>query len=344
MPEEEEFMNDDRRRAFILGFAAATATTAALAWQQRRRLALARRAGDLAQHTVNSLDVPAERTLLPGAGVQLHTLLAGPEDGPLVVLLHGFPDCWYGWHHQIPALARAGYRVAVPDQRGYNLSEKPSGIASYRIELLIADVASLVHALGRDRAAIVGHDWGGVVAWRLAMDNPGIVERLAILNAPHPRAFARALQHDRSQQLRSWYVALFQIPWLPDALLGLAPGATARFVFRTFGTSQPAFTDRDLEILAAALAQPGAMTAMIHWYRAAYRYPLTGAAPDVHRPTLILWGEEDPALGVELTQGLDDWVHDLQLQTLPGAGHWIQSEAPDEVNHRLLAFLAGQAP
>ncbi|MBN1657209.1 MAG: alpha/beta hydrolase [Anaerolineae bacterium] len=333
-------MPTTRRSAFIWGVATAAATSAGLLWQRRRRLALASQAGKLAQATVNDLDVRAERTLLPGSGVQLHTVLAGPPDGRLVLLLHGFPDCWYGWHHQIPALARAGYRVAVPDQRGYNLSEKPAGVEAYKVDLLTADVAALIRALGHERAAIVGHDWGGFVAWRLAMDYPHLVEQLAILNAPHPRAVARALKgRDWAQALRSWYIALFQLPWLADALFGFSPRATARFVFRAYGARRDAFTEEDLEILAAALAQPGAMTAMIHWYRASFRYPPARRGADIHAPTLVLWGEEDPALGKELTYGLEKWVPDLRLHYLPHVGHWVQSEAAGDVNDHLLTFL-----
>ena len=323
---------------FIWGIAAAAAATGGVVWQRGRRLALADRAGELAQRAVNDMDVHAERTMLPGDGVELHTVLAGPEEGRLVVLLHGFPDCWYGWHHQIPALAGAGYRVAVPDQRGYNLSERPAGIEAYKVDNLTADVVSLIRALGRERAIVVGHDWGGMVAWRLAMDYPQVVERLAILNAPHPRAMARALKHDWSQRLRSWYIALFQVPWLADALFGFWPRGTAEFVFRTYGARRDAFTDHDLEVQAAAIAQPGAMTSMINWYRAATRYR-AGHSADIDTATMVLWGEEDPALGKALTYGLEKWVHTLQMHYLPHTGHWIQNEAPDAVNDYLLTFF-----
>lgn len=329
-----------KRSSFIWGVATAAAATAGILWQRNRRLALAGRAGELSQRAVNELDVRAERTLLPGDGVQLHTVLAGPEDGRLVILLHGFPDCWYGWQHQIPALAEAGYRVVVPDQRGYNLSEKPGGIEAYKLDYLTADVASIIQALGRDSAAVIGHDWGGFVAWRLAMDYPQLVEQLVILNAPHPRAVVRALKgRDWSQWLRSWYIALFQIPWLADILFGFWPRATAQFAFRTYGTRRDAFTDHDLKVLAAAIAQPGAMTSMINWYRASFRFPPARRGADIYVPTLVIWGEQDSALGKELTYDMEKWVPNVRLHYLPHAGHWVQSDAPDAVNDYLLSFL-----
>lgn len=336
-------MPTTKRSSFIWGVATAAAATAGVLYQRRRRLALATRAGDLAQATVNDLDLQAERTLLPGDGVQLHTILAGPPDGRLVLLLHGFPDCWYGWHHQIPALARAGYRVAVPDQRGYNLSEKPAGIEAYKLDYLTADVAALIRALGRESAVVVGHDWGGFVAWRLAMDYPQLVEQLVIMNAPHPRAVVRALKaRDWAQYLRSWYIALFQLPWLADAVFGFSPRATARFAFRAYGARRDAFTGDDLEILAAAIAQPGAMTSMINWYRASFRYPPARRGADIYTPTLMLWGEQDPALGKELTYDMEKWVPNLRLHYFPHAGHWVQSEAAAAVNDYLLTFLEEQ--
>ncbi|MFN2227568.1 MAG: alpha/beta fold hydrolase, partial [Anaerolineae bacterium] len=256
---------------------------------------------------------------------------------------HGFPECWYSWRHQIPALARAGYRVIVPDQRGYNLSDKPAGAAGYQIDHLTGDVLGLIRALGHERATVVAHDWGGAVAWRFAMDYPQAVERLVVMNAPHPVAFARALGSDWSQRLKSWYMLAFQVPWLPEALLGLSPRATARLFFRGTAVRRGAFSEADLEVMAAALAQPGALPAMIHWYRAAFRLrPARRAKPTravIEAPTLLLWAEEDVALGKGLTYGLEHWVPDLEIHYIPDCGHWVQNEAPQEVNERLLAFL-----
>jgi pimeloyl-ACP methyl ester carboxylesterase len=321
----------------VLG--AGISTGVLLARSQRRRHFLARCACSLTHEALAGLEVPAESTTLPGEGIELHTILAGPTEGPLAVLLHGFPECWYSWRHQIPALVRAGYRVAAPDLRGYNLSDKPRGARHYQIDHLTADILALIRALGRESATVVGHDWGGMVAWRLAMDHPEAVDDLVILNAPHPVAMAKALQRDWSQRRRSWYIFFFQLPWFPETLLTLAPLGTARFVFSRTAVRREAFSEVDLEILAAALAQPGAMRCMIDYYRAALRLRPARRATAVEVPTLVLWAEDDFALGKELTYGLARGLPDLRLQYISHCGHWVQNEAPGDVNEQLLAFL-----
>lgn len=274
-------------------------------------------------------------------GVHLHAMVAGPDDGPLAVLLHGFPECWYSWRRQMPALAKAGFRVVAPDQRGYNLSDKPSDMYAYRLDALTADVAAILDWAGRERAVIVGHDWGGAVAWRFAMDYPDRVERLVIMNAPHPVAFARELRH-WSQRRRSWYMFFFQIPWLPEALLALSPMGTARFFFRKVAVRKGAFSDDDLRAFAAAMAQPGALRSMIHWYRAAFRHPPAQRVRPIEAPTLLIWAVDDIALGVELTRGLEKWVPNLTIHYIPDCGHWVQNEAAEEVNGALLDFLGAR--
>jgi pimeloyl-ACP methyl ester carboxylesterase len=335
-------VNANRSRS-LLGIAAcasAAAATAALLWRCRqRRLALARCACPLTQEAVAGLGVPAASHFIRAGDLQLHTILAGAEDGPLALLLHGFPECWISWRHQIPVLARAGYRVAVPDQRGYNLSDKPHGVEHYQIDRLTTDILALIHALDRERAIIIAHDWGGAVAWRFAMDHPRAVERLAIMNAPHPVAFAKALKSDWSQRLRSWYMAFFQLPWLPEALLTLSPMASAHLFFRRTAVRRDAFSGDDLTLLAAAIAQPGAMECMINWYRAAFRFQPAQKVRPVEAPTLLIWAEDDVALGMPLTYGLEPWVPHLQIRYIPHCGHWVQNEAQVEVNEHLLSFL-----
>jgi epoxide hydrolase 4 len=335
-------MNGPRKRALRQGFAlgAAAAGFALLLTRSRQeRRGLARRSGALTRRAVQNLGVAAETTFLSGDGVQLHTVLAGPEDGPLAILLHGFPECWYSWRHQIPVLAQAGYRVAIPDQRGYNLSDKPAGVGAYQIDHLVADVASLIQTLGRSQATLIAHDWGGAVAWRLAMDQPEAVEKLVVLNAPHPVIFAKALRQDRAQQCRSWYMFVFQVPCLPEALLSLSPRTTARLFLRETAVRREAFTGDDLEIMSAALAQSGALRAMVHWYRASFRHRPAKRARAIEAPTLVIWAEEDVALGKSLTYGLEPWVPDLTIHYVPACGHWVQNEAPEEVNDQVLAFL-----
>lgn len=313
-----------------------------LARSHRRRRALARCSCSLTGEALAGLGVPARSILLPGDGVELHTVLAGPEEGPLALLLHGFPECWYSWRHQIPVLARAGYRVAVPDLRGYNLSDKPRGVRHYQIDRLTADVLVLIEALGHETATVVAHDWGGLVAWRLAMDHPEVVEKLVILNAPHPVAMMKALQRTWSQRLRSWYIFMFQLPWLPEAILTLSPLGSARLFFHGTAVRRDAFSEADLEVLAASLAQPGAMRCMIDYYRAIFRFRPARRAGPVQAPTLVLWAEDDVALGQELTYGLERGVPDLTVHYIAHCGHWVQNEAPLEVNERMMAFLEGR--
>lgn len=279
-------------------------------------------------------------TYIPASdGVRLHAVVSGPETGPLVVLLHGFPEFWYSWRRQIPVLADAGYRAVAPDQRGYNLSDKLADVYAYRLDALTADVAAILDWAERERAIIVGHDWGGAVAWRFAMDYPQRVERLVILNAPHPVAFAREMRH-WPQRRRSWYMFYFQIPWLPETLFALSPMSTARLFFRKAAFRKAAFPDEDLQAFAGAMAQPGALRSMIHWYRAAFRYPPAQRVRPIESPTLLIWGVKDIALGVELTRGLEKWVPHLSLRYIQDCGHWVQNEASEEVNAALRAFLA----
>jgi epoxide hydrolase 4 len=332
-----------RRWPFALGLAGGLA--AAWLWaEHKQRWALIRQAGEMERRAVERLGVPARSAMLPGDGLRLHAVEAGPQDGPLALLLHGFPDCWYGWAGQIPLLARMGYRVVALDQRGYNLSDKPRQVAAYGLDRLTADLLAVLRDLGREKATVIGHDWGGVVAWRLAMDHPEVVERLVILNAPHPRAMAREMSRGWGQRLRSAYAFFFQLPWLPEALLSLSPQATARLFFRHLGTRSHVFSGEDLQVLAAALAQPGAVTAGLNWYRAAVRFPPARRTAEIRRPTLVLWGTADPALGVELTEGLSEWVPGLWLRYFPGVGHWVHWEAAAGVNEQLAAFLTAGWP
>lgn len=271
-------------------------------------------------------------------GLKLHYVEAG--SGPLVVLLHGFPEFWYSWRHQIPSLAQAGFRVLAPDLRGYNLSDKPKGVSAYHVDLLAGDVVGLIRHAGGERAHIVGHDWGGGIAWWLGIHRPEVVDRLAILNSPHPTAFLRELRRP-GQLLRSWYMFFFQLPWLPEWAIRRGNFAD---LARTFRQARPgAFSKRDIEKYKEALGQPGTLTAAINYYRAMFRNfrLLRGPMPVVHSPTLLIWGKDDDYLGIGLTEGLESAVPDLRLELL-AATHWVQCDAPDEVNRLLIDFLAGR--
>jgi pimeloyl-ACP methyl ester carboxylesterase len=254
------------------------------------------------------------------------------------VLLHGFPELWYGWRKQIGPLADAGLRVIVPDQRGYNTSDKPGGVAAYRIETLAQDVVGLLDAALLERAAIVGHDWGAVVAWWLALAHPERVWRLAILNAPHPAGMRRHLLSSPRQMLRSWYVFFFQVPGLPERFL--ARDGFANLARAVRGGRRGTCTDEDLVVYREAWAQPGALTAMVNWYRAALRS--TGPRPPrlrVRVPTLLLWGARDRFLGREMAEPSAALCDDGRLELFEGATHWLQHDEAGAVNDRLIRTI-----
>ncbi len=268
--------------------------------------------------------------------VRLHWVEAG--QGPLVLLLHGFPEFWYEWRHQLPALAAMGFRAVAPDLRGYNLSEKPRGIGSYRIEQLVGDVQGLIRHLGAERAHVVGHDWGGLVAWWLAMLAPERIDRLVIINAPHPDAFRRELMTPQ-QMVRSWYAAAFQVPVLPEAAFRANGYGLLEQIFRASSVRPGAYSDQDIRRYQEAAARPGALTAMINYYRAAARYPSPPTRTIPH-PTLLIWGEQDQALSIRLTEGLEPWVPAIRIERIPDVSHWVPAEASDRVNALLRGFLS----
>lgn len=275
-------------------------------------------------------------------GIRLHYVEAGT--GPLVVLLHGFPEFWYSWRRQIPALAAAGFRVIALDMRGYNESDKPAGVASYKLKVLARDVVELIHHAGVDRAHVVGHDWGGVVAWEVAARHPDAVDKLAVLNAPHPAAYRRELRRF-GQVLKSWYVFLFQLPRLPEWLMRFRGYRLMEQTFR-YGPARPeAFSADDIWEYKRALSHPGALTATINYYRAGLRYfqENTRDLPPIAAPTLLIWGERDPYVSRRVTQDLQPWVPNLHLKLIPDAGHWVQNEDPESVNQLILEFL-GRCP
>ena len=272
-------------------------------------------------------------------GVRLHYVEYGK--GPLILLLHGFPECWYAWRYQLPALAEAGYRVVAPDLRGYNLSDKPRGVHAYRMECFIGDVKGLIQTLGEDRAIVVGHDWGGVIAWQLAISEPQMVKKLIILNAPHPQRYLEALKTP-GQLLRSWYVLFFQLPWLPELMIRSFGFAGLRQRLLNEPVHADAFDEVTVKVYQRALAQPGALTASLNYYRAGFRSLVRGLRPNIQpieMPTLVIWGEQDRYLGADLLEGLEPWVKDLTVERFADASHWVQAEVPERVNERMLQFL-----
>ena len=280
-----------------------------------------------------------EHSFIQTNGIKLHVVQAGPKSGIPVVLLHGFPEFWYGWRHQIPALVEAGCRVIVPDQRGYNLSDKPQGAKNYRVDELVKDVIGVINALGYEKVNLVGHDWGAVVAWTLAIKYPQRLHKLGIMNVPHPAVMKRFLTRDLEQMRRSWYVFFFQLPWLPEAGLRAENWRGAERALRGSGKLHT-FTKEDIAKYKEAWAQPGAMTSMVNWYRAVIRHqPPMPQDVRVKVRTLMMWGTKDVALTHRMARPSMDYVDDGNLILFPEATHWVQHDAAEEVNHYLVDFI-----
>lgn len=274
----------------------------------------------------------AARHFVTVNGVRLRYLESG--GGTPVVFLHGFPDFSFSWRHQFPVLGAAGFRCIAPDLRGYNESDKPRGVSSYGVDVLVRDVVGLIEKVADGAAHVVGHDWGGIIAWYLAMGHPERVRKLVILNAPHPTRFMQEIR-TAEQLVRSLYVGLFQLPLLPELLL-----SSFHFALVKRGAAR---TDTEAELYEEALSQPGTLTAALNYYRAAVRGLVTGSTKRtgavVETPTLVLWGERDPALSTRLSEGLEKYVTNLEVVRFRDAGHWPHIDAADRVNEELLRFL-----
>ncbi|MEE9606363.1 MAG: alpha/beta hydrolase [Myxococcota bacterium] len=268
------------------------------------------------------------------------------EGERLALCLHGFPECGYSWRFQLPLLAKLGYLAWAPDLRGYGESERPPRMQDYAIERLLDDVAGLIDASGCRSTLLVGHDWGAIIAWIFATRRVRELERLVIMNGPHPQAAAPAFR-SWQQLRRSWYAFFFQLPWLPEKLLGMGGGRVlVEGILRS--ASRPERFGEDVQALTrAAAARPGALRAMLNYYRAFLRGG--GLArqralgfPPIETPTLLIWGEQDVALTLETIRGTDAFVRDLTVRTLPHSSHWVQQEAPELVNPMLEAWLEGR--
>lgn len=265
---------------------------------------------------------------------------AGAGDA-VALCLHGFPECRFSWRFQLPALAAAGWRAVAPDLRGYGDSSQPEGRDAYRMEHLVADAAALFDALGARRRLLIGHDWGALIAWSVAMQRTRPLDGLVVMNVPHPAVFRCVLRRSWAQRGRSWYVGFFQLPWLPEALLTAGRARAVARAFSRMAIDKSAFPPEVLDRYRQNALRPGAMTAMLNYYRANFAGLSNNAAPSpmIEVPTLMIWGEADTALGLELTEGYGPYVADFTLERLPGVSHWVQQEAPDAVNARLLAWL-----
>ena len=273
--------------------------------------------------------------------VRLHVVEAGPADGPVLILLHGFPEFWWTWRHQVGPLAQAGFRVIAPDMRGYDLSDAPRGIEPYHLDTLASDVVALAAACGAERFRLVGHDWGGVVAWWVAARYPERVEQLVILDAPHPDVFATHATTHLSQPLRSIFVLLFQLPWLPEAALSVFRFAGLRTLIR-LTARRGAIGSDELDHYVDAWRR-GSLTGMINYYRAVRKRKI-GVPARIAPPTLVLWGEDDTFLGLPLAQASVEMCDTGELKPVKGATHWLQWEEPDRVTSEILGFLSPTRP
>lgn len=280
----------------------------------------------------------AESTFRDVNGIGLHVVAAGDPDDPLVVLLHGFPEFWYEWREYVKPFLDAEYRVLVPDQRGYNRSDKPDGVSSYRFSELSRDVVELIESEDRQSAHVVGHDWGAAVAWDLALRRPEAVDRLGIINVPHPTVFEATLKSNLTQVRKSWYVFYFQLPWIPE---WFAARDGYRLWVRTMreGANSGTFSDADFDRYRQAWSRNGATTAMINWYRAVFRYRDDPPSEQVQAPTLIVWGENDQALVPEMGPESLEYCADGRFERFPEATHWVPHEYPDLVARLLLDHL-----
>ena len=261
------------------------------------------------------------------------------EGDTAALLLHGFPECRASWHRQLPALAGLGWRTVAPDLRGYGESSRPAGKGAYAIEHLVGDVAAMFEKIGARRRVLIGHDWGGAIAWQAALH--GIpLDGMVILNAPHPAAFRRALK-TWSQRRRSWYMAFFQLPWLPELLLTRRGG---RGLIESLARQSPSFPPDLLETLRRNILAPGAATAMLNYYRANVAR-LAGPEiplPRIEIPTLLIWGEDDIYLQPSLASGIERYAPNLTVHRLPGVSHWVQQDAPGRVNDLIAEWARGQ--
>jgi len=304
-----------------------------------------------------------EHRVVETNGVRLHCAVDGA--GPLVIFLHGFPESWYSWRHQLAALA-PHFRVVAPDLRGYGESDKPAGVQAYALPQLVADVAGLVRAFGERDAIVVAHDWGGGIAWELAMVHPELTRRLVVMNCPHLAIFRQHLQGNLRQIAKSWYMFFFQIPWLPETLIGWNNAWLVGNAIRNSAIQKSAITETDIRILREAASRPGALRSAINYYRAAFRSDEAAAGlpeplrrflygdrtfapprrrledwPVITAPTMVIWGEQDVALRKELSYGMDPlFATPPRIEYIADAGHWVQQEKPDEVNRLLLDFLS----
>ncbi|MFO1116463.1 MAG: alpha/beta hydrolase [Beijerinckiaceae bacterium] len=285
--------------------------------------------------------IPGKRIVVPSNGIEMEVYEAGAGDR-LALLLHGFPEHAVSWRHLMPVLADMGYRVWAPNQRGYGGTTTPAERSAYSADKLLADIAGLIDRSGAKSVTLIAHDWGALLAWTFAARKIRPLEKLVILNVPHPLCFKREYQTNPKQRKKSWYTRFFQIPWLPETLLSRKGGAPVAKMLRDTCANKANFSREILSVYAANAARPGGMRGMINWYRSAMNdlMSATDLGGKIEVPTLVVWGEKDVALEVSTLDGTDQYVRDLKIVRLPNASHWVQQDEPEAVNSAIKAFLA----
>lgn len=345
-----------------IGLLVGTLYTFIYRWRNTQRAKLEGKVHYLTAQAIEHLNcgLSSNTVSLPTTGINLHVVEGGNEKGELVLLLHGFPDCWYAWKSVIPHLVEAGYFVVAPDLRGYNLSDKPKGVWEYEIRDIAEDVEGLIEFYKREKAIIAGHDWGGVVAWHLATKKPEVVSKLIILNSPHPAALRRELAKNPLEIVSFWYLLFFSLPIIPNSLLTYHPNLFVRRYFHKL-------SQLDEDIQASAWVQDGAMDGMLNYYKALVRSLVVNFGhteltkvkklknkdasnngsvveqkPLVKAETLIIWGEKDASLP-KASSECAEWVPNLQVRYLKEATHYVLHDSPKAVTNYILEFL-GKVP
>jgi len=269
------------------------------------------------------------------------------EGDRLALCLHGFPEHSFSWRYQLPMLADLGYQAWAPNLRGYGRSSRPEGMAAYSLECLLSDVAGLIDAAKCREVVLLAHDWGAVIAWFFAMRRLRPLEKLVICNVPHPVPAQKALKRGFAQLRKSWYIFFFQLPRVPEWLMGRHDARAIGEAFRRSSCDASRFPDEVIGVYSRNAAQPGALTAMINYYRALVRgggarRQQEAGYPMIDTPTLMVWGEDDVALTKDTTYGTEEHVRELTIRYLPRVSHWVQQEAPEAVNAMIRAFLLGE--